>query len=159
VSCGDCRPQLGGSPRSQGRCCSALVVSDCSCSFLSAETSISARPTPTSHDLFPIPSRARSLQSGGPVSRGRSRQPAPSSRIYTLQSNSSQRKHHRGQFCRCEISRRLNSVEPSKSTSLAAPNLPCLSPTPSKPMIDYHGYSIFDANLHGTTSTVSLGYD
>jgi hypothetical protein len=34
-----------------------------------------------------------------------------------------------------------------------------LSPTPSKPMIDYHGYSIFDANLHGTTSTVSLGYD
>ncbi|EDU47135.1 serine/threonine protein kinase [Pyrenophora tritici-repentis Pt-1C-BFP] len=34
-----------------------------------------------------------------------------------------------------------------------------LSPTPSKPTIDYHGYSIFDANLHGTTSTVSLGYD
>ncbi|KAF2022796.1 serine/threonine protein kinase [Setomelanomma holmii] len=34
-----------------------------------------------------------------------------------------------------------------------------LSPTPSKAMIDYHGYSIFDANLHGTTSTVSLGYD
>ena len=34
-----------------------------------------------------------------------------------------------------------------------------LSPTPSKATIDYHGYSIYDANLHGTTSTVSLGYD
>lgn len=34
-----------------------------------------------------------------------------------------------------------------------------LSPTPSRNTIDYHGYSIFDANLHGTTSTVSLGYD
>lgn len=34
-----------------------------------------------------------------------------------------------------------------------------LSPTPSRHTIDYHGYSIFDANLHGTTSTVSLGYD
>jgi serine/threonine protein kinase len=34
-----------------------------------------------------------------------------------------------------------------------------LSPTPSKPTIDYHGYSIFDANLHGTTSVVSLGYN
>jgi hypothetical protein len=33
-----------------------------------------------------------------------------------------------------------------------------LSPNPSKPTIDYHGYSIFDAHLHGTTSTVSLGY-
>ncbi|KAF1952631.1 kinase-like protein [Byssothecium circinans] len=29
----------------------------------------------------------------------------------------------------------------------------------SAPTIDDHGYSIFDANLHGTTSTVSLGYD
>ena len=34
-----------------------------------------------------------------------------------------------------------------------------LSPTPFTPTIGYHGYSIFDANLHGTTSTVSLGYD
>lgn len=44
------------------------------------------------------------------------------------------------------------SAEPTKSVML-------LSPTPSKPTIDYHGYSIFDARLHGTTSTVSLGYD
>jgi hypothetical protein len=34
-----------------------------------------------------------------------------------------------------------------------------LSPTPTKPTIDYHGYSMFDANFHGTTSTVSLGFD
>ena len=34
-----------------------------------------------------------------------------------------------------------------------------LSPTTFTPTIDYHGYSIPDANLHGTTSTVSLGYD
>ncbi|KAF2820885.1 serine/threonine protein kinase [Ophiobolus disseminans] len=34
-----------------------------------------------------------------------------------------------------------------------------LSPTPSNSTIDYHGYSIFDAHLHGTTSIVSLGYD
>lgn len=44
------------------------------------------------------------------------------------------------------------SAENTKSIML-------LSPTPSKPTIDYHGYSIFDAHLHGTTSTVSLGYD
>jgi len=34
-----------------------------------------------------------------------------------------------------------------------------LSPTPSKPTIDYHGYSIYDANHHGATSSVSLGFD
>jgi hypothetical protein len=44
------------------------------------------------------------------------------------------------------------SAENTKSVIL-------LSPTPSKPTIDYHGYSIFDAHRHGTTSTVSLGYD
>jgi hypothetical protein len=33
-----------------------------------------------------------------------------------------------------------------------------LSSTPFKPTIDYHGYSIFDANLQGTTSTLSSGY-
>ncbi|EFQ88280.1 hypothetical protein PTT_15921 [Pyrenophora teres f. teres 0-1] len=53
-----------------------------------------------------------------------------------------------------ELQRALEKVSsaPTNSSML-------LSPTPSKPTIDYHGYSIFDANLHGTTSTVSLGYD
>ncbi|KAH8727324.1 kinase-like domain-containing protein [Phaeosphaeriaceae sp. PMI808] len=53
-----------------------------------------------------------------------------------------------------ELQRALQKLDsgPGKSVML-------LSPTPLKPMIDYHGYSIFDANLHGSTSTVSLGYD
>jgi hypothetical protein len=34
-----------------------------------------------------------------------------------------------------------------------------LLPTPFKPTIEYHGYSLLDANLHGTTSSVYLGYD
>jgi hypothetical protein len=34
-----------------------------------------------------------------------------------------------------------------------------LSPTPSNSMIGNHGYRILDAHFHGTTSTVSMGYD
>jgi hypothetical protein len=53
-----------------------------------------------------------------------------------------------------ELEKALKEVEfaPSRRAML-------LSPTPSKPIFEYHGYQIFDAQHHGTTSTVSLGYE
>jgi hypothetical protein len=53
-----------------------------------------------------------------------------------------------------ELQQALDRVDNSQNKSVML-----LSPTPSKPMIDYHGCQMFDARLHGTTSTVSLGYE
>lgn len=53
-----------------------------------------------------------------------------------------------------ELEAALEQVNPLSPSSVML-----LSPTPYKPIIDYYGYSLYDAKHHGATSSGSFGFD